>query len=191
MSNEKSFPSEVYQTTSAKADVLVFWRPFSGVYQGWIRYGQAYLSASYCKKTYSRDFYVKRFHENGSRRFVPHVIYGTWLWHDEEMEMKRLQKQEDAGGARGELPSDEWFITNCPLTMDYLTNTRYDDGSQRTPSTLSLFIDEGKFKVACNDKDAEASLYAAGDTFQDCLVALERRLNANNDWRFWKGKKKR
>lgn len=103
--------------------------------------------------------------------------------------MKRLSKP-DQGPQVPVVPKDDWLIENCPLLIDYLTNTRYDDGAVREVSTLNIFIQDGVFKVAVNDRDAEASLYASGETLQLALAAAESRLNANvADWRFWKSAK--
>jgi len=177
---EKSFPSVEYQTTSATADVLVFWKPFSGVYDGWIRYGGAYISASHCKRFYHKSFYVKRFHENGSRRYVPRVTYGTWIWHDEEMEMKRLQKQEGPGQGAGELPSDEWFIANCPLTLDYLTNTKYDDGTPKGKTRLQVERKGNQLMAVLKDADSGLCLTCCHESASDALLTMELLLGSED-----------
>lgn len=132
------------------------------------------------------------FHPNGSRKRVPRERYGLHFWEPgyrlEEFEMKKLSRPDDAQKVPV-IPNDDWLIANCPLLIDYLTNVKYDDGSVRELSTLNIFIQDGLFKVAVNDRDAEASLYASGETLQLALAAAESRLNANvPDWRFWKSK---
>jgi len=88
------------------------------------------------------------------------------------------------------IPSDPWLINNCPLLVEYLTSSRYEDKTPRTTSTLTLFVDAGVLKMALNDRDANASLYVTGEALSDCLEALEKQLNEQKpDWRQWKRKK--
>lgn len=88
------------------------------------------------------------------------------------------------------IPSDPWLINNCPLLVEYLTSSRYEDKSPRTTSTLTVFVDAGVLKIALNDRDANASLYVTGECLSDALESLEKQLNEQKpDWRQWKRKK--
>jgi hypothetical protein len=56
---------------------------------------------------------------------------------------------------------------------------------------LTLYLEDGVFKAALNDKEADASVFRTGDALQKVLEALEKALaNDTADWRAW-GKKKK
>jgi len=133
---------------------------------------------------------------NGSRRGVPRRTYGYHFWdpayYEGNCHMKKLQPG-NPGIHIGEIPPDEWMLATCPTLLDYLTNTKYDDGTPRTTSTMTIFVDQGAFKVSVNDRDAEASLYSSAACLLDALASTEKRLNGDQtDWRYWgKGKRKK
>lgn len=86
--------------------------------------------------------------------------------------------------------SDEGFMKKHPVLYEYLTDVKWDDGTAREPSTLSLFVEDGRFKAALNDKAMRRSLYVSGDRFQDAILALEKALTGQTpDWRVWKAGK--
>ncbi len=79
-----------------------------------------------------------------------------------------------------------------PELADHLVRAVYDDGTPRQLSTLSLFFEDTP-KAALNDRDNHRSLYVSGDTWEECLDALEALLaDETGLWRPWKqgGKKK-
>jgi len=75
---------------------------------------------------------------------------------------------------------------------DYLTNPKYDDGTARELSTVTLFYDGGA-KAALNDRDNKRSLYVTGCDWGECLQALgEAITNGDGEWRSWNvGRKKK
>lgn len=87
---------------------------------------------------------------------------------------------------------DGEFASAFPLVCQYLTERRYDDGSEREPSTVTLFF-EDQPKLSLADKDLKRSAYVTGDDWWACLVSLENKLLNNTvEWRNWKpqGRKK-
>lgn len=80
----------------------------------------------------------------------------------------------------------------CPLLVQHLSDVLWDDGKPRTPSTLTVFVEDGRVKLALNDREASASLYVAGDSLKQALGSLEKALGGPGrpDWRAWKGKRK-
>jgi len=86
--------------------------------------------------------------------------------------------------------TDEGFAKKYPTILEYLTTTKWDDGTAREASKLSLFIEDGVFKVAVNDVDLKRSLYTSGETLEGALRATEKALQMPEaDWRAWnKGK---
>lgn len=88
--------------------------------------------------------------------------------------------------------NDEGFVKKYPLIYEHLTEVKWDDGTAREPSTMSIFVEEGRFKAALNDKATRRSLYVSGERFQDALGALEKALGSQTpDWRVWKGGKQK
>lgn len=84
-------------------------------------------------------------------------------------------------------------MATWPRLWEHLADDKWDDGSAREPSSLSVFVADGQMKACLNDRDSECSLYVSGATLVDCLTALEKRLNGDKeaDWRAWGKKKKR
>lgn len=91
----------------------------------------------------------------------------------------------DVGGKS--LPvRDDVFVKKYPSLMEHMTDEQWDDGSARKPSTFTVFIEQGLFKVALNDKSLERSLYMSGDSLAECLASIEKALKADaGDWRPW------
>lgn len=84
-------------------------------------------------------------------------------------------------------------VKKYPFIVDFLSATVWEDGGERTPGTLTFFIEDGVWKACLNDRDGEASLYVTGATMMDCLASLEKRAGGGpgGDWRPWKGKRKK
>ena len=103
--------------------------------------------------------------------------------------MRKPVKTADPGTPLALMPDDE-FAAQYPTVTEYLSTVKYDDGSPRSPSALSLFLEDGMCKLALNDKDCKRSLYVASDTFVGALALMESALAAPNPpWRKWPGKK--
>lgn len=87
-------------------------------------------------------------------------------------------------------PPTTGLIGKYPGIAEYLSATRWEDGTSRTPSTLTLFIEDGRCKVALNDRTLSRSSYATGESFEACFKSIESHLQAlDTDWRAWKGRK--
>lgn len=106
--------------------------------------------------------------------------------------MKKPSSTIAADGRPCDVP-DHASLKAMPLLMEMLTTDRWDDGTPRLPSAISLFIEDGRWKAAINDKDLRASLYVTADTLVGALKALESALaSPSPDWRGWnKGKGKK
>lgn len=101
------------------------------------------------------------------------------------MAISRPRASEGPTGPAGAEVKDPTLM-GFPTVWEYLTLARYDDGSSRKLSALSVFVEDGSLKIALNDKDAQRSLYVAGMTLRDALEALEAKLSAGEgDWRAW------
>lgn len=93
---------------------------------------------------------------------------------------------------KGSLPSDEWLLKNCPAVLEHLCDGRFDDGTPRETSTISIFVDAGVLKVSLNDREQRRTLYVTASNLQDGFLGLEKSLGATvPDWRPWKDRKKK
>lgn len=71
-----------------------------------------------------------------------------------------------------------------PALQEFLTLQKWDDGSSRKPGSISLFWEDGCFKVWCNDKDASRSASVSAVTLEDLLLRLEGKLTEDSlEWR--------
>lgn len=79
----------------------------------------------------------------------------------------------------------------CPVLLEHLTAQVWDDGKTRKTSTLSVFFEDGVFKVWLNDRDLEQGACVAGATLLQALTTLDRKLEAGDlDWRKSHSKKR-
>ncbi len=105
--------------------------------------------------------------------------------------MKRPEPVQTTG-TTNPLTADTAGAAKYPTLVEYLTCLTYDDGTSRETSTVSLFIEDGKWKVAVNDRDLRRSAYVTGDTLQGVLSLAEKGLaNHTLDWRLWASQKKK
>jgi len=93
-------------------------------------------------------------------------------------------------GASGPADPDQWcgglkvFAERRPALAEYLTLTKYPDGSDRIPSTMIVLIEAGRFKVCLSDRDLSRSLWITGDSLDSCLASLDEELQLGTaDWR--------
>lgn len=106
--------------------------------------------------------------------------------------MKRPDAAKPALGTKG-LARDKHAMDHYPCLVEFLSDDQWDDGTSRTPGSLTLFIEDGIWKACLNDRDASASMYVTGDNAVACMKSLETRLNGGTaaDWRAWKKKGKK
>lgn len=84
-----------------------------------------------------------------------------------------------------------------PHLVEYLTETRYPDGSPREPSSLIIVADGTGWRGCVSDKDNSRTLWKSATTVEALLLTLEEALASDDPsvWRQsaaakWKGKKK-
>lgn len=84
------------------------------------------------------------------------------------------------------------FARRYPCLHEWLTLDKWEDGTDRAPSTLMLFLDDCKPKGCLSDREEGKVAFVAAWTFTDVLTALEEGLLADSlDWRTnqkWSGK---
>src|SRR5262249_24986254 len=96
-------------------------------------------------------------------------------------------------GGEAHLPEDSMFVKDYPALWQFLTATEYKPGEPRERSSLTMFVEEGSFKLCLSERTKNCSCWATGPTFLEALEALERRItSASPEWRSsGKGKRKK
>lgn len=88
--------------------------------------------------------------------------------------------------------ADKAFERTYPSLCEYLVTEKWDDGTARQPSAISLTIDGGHVNIALNDKALKQSLYCVAPTLAEGLQLLEQVLkDGTGNWRAWKAGKGR
>jgi hypothetical protein len=92
--------------------------------------------------------------------------------------------------ASGGEPGGEGRSNECELSVKYphlfefLTERAYDDGSEREPGTMTVFLERGWLKACLNDKDGGMVAFVASESLAGLLGACDEGLAYDNlDWR--------
>ena len=79
---------------------------------------------------------------------------------------------------------EEEFTVVYPKVWLYLTQTRFDDGTPRQPSGVSIFMQHGKWTTCLVEKNWGLILFATSERLDGIWEALEARLaDPKADWR--------
>lgn len=79
---------------------------------------------------------------------------------------------------------DPEFQRAYPAIWEFVSIFKQDDGTRRQTATLLAFVEAGYWKVCLGDRESGLSLWAAGETFQEALEALEACLQSPGpQWR--------
>jgi len=70
-------------------------------------------------------------------------------------------------------PEDSDFADRYPALSEYMTGTRYPDGSKRQVSRLGIFVDTDGWKAQLRDVDRGLVIWATDRSFLGVLEALE------------------
>lgn len=115
-------------------------------------------------------------------------VYVPW-------EVYIMRKPDSVVGVSGEatasLEEDKW-LGKFKCVCEYLTTTKWDDGSPREPSAISVSVSDGALTIALNDKDLKQSIYTSAGTLQEALKLMEDSLASSKvTWRPWKAGKRK
>lgn len=88
------------------------------------------------------------------------------------MHVRRLSADERSA-ASAPAVNDAVTAKKFPAVYEFMTATRYEDGSARKPSSLLIFASDGQFKAMLKDADHERCLWVAAPTLAEVFVALE------------------
>lgn len=106
--------------------------------------------------------------------------------------MKKPDMKVAGGTASAGSCSDESLNKRCPTIIMYLTDDKWEDGTSREVSQLSLSVRDGSIALALNDKDLKQSLYTQAESLTEALKLMEGALaSGKGEWRPWKAGKKR
>lgn len=100
--------------------------------------------------------------------------------------MKFLKKPEpapDRNGCTRMVDGGTW-AKGLPALCEFLSEGHWDDGSPRVPGSLTLFVDDGLWKVCLSDKDAARVAFVSGQTPTEAFATAEKGLiQGSLDWR--------
>lgn len=95
---------------------------------------------------------------------------------------RRAEKQDELRG--GQLPQPCELTGAYPHLWEFGTEAAFSDGSHRPLPTLTVFVEDGVWKLCLNDRAEGEIAFTAGATLTDALNALERGLRDGTlDWR--------
>ena len=79
---------------------------------------------------------------------------------------------------------DEDFMGLYPKLWTFLTSTQWEDGTSRQPSTVSIFMQGGRWTICLTEKNWDLILFATADRLEGVWEALDARLSdPKADWR--------
>lgn len=98
------------------------------------------------------------------------------------MAIKRLVQDIETVSARGVSVPE---ATDYPLMLEYLTHSKYDDGSPRQTSVLIVTNTGDAWRVCLTDKDQQRVMWKQGATLLDAIQAIELALMGDDpaEWR--------
>lgn len=87
---------------------------------------------------------------------------------------------------------DEAFAKKYPQLVMWLTDDRWEDGTARELSSLSVKYQEGTVLMALNDQDGKRTLYKAAGSVAEGFQAVEKALQTGAaEWRAWNHRTKK
>lgn len=100
------------------------------------------------------------------------------------MPVKRSTGEDNADVPSGRLAFCSDFSATWPDLHDWCTCTVDDRGVKRSPSSFTVFVDDGLWKIVLNDKDTGRSLWVSSKSLWGAFDLLEGHLVAGTgDWR--------
>lgn len=130
------------------------------------------------------SFIYHRSHWYGGAEFLGDIdrVTPTSLMSDDnfqqrgrEMLRKEDQRRQEIMGSAALIGGDYSIL--YPTVWSYLTQDRWDDGTPRKTSSVTMFMDQGQLKCVLKDKESGTSLWAAGISLESMFGVLEALLN--------------
>ena len=76
-------------------------------------------------------------------------------------------------GVAGGPAVDPGFEAEFPTIFAFLVLATLPSGKAGKPGTLTVFPEDGVFKIRLSDRNRGADLWASGPTIRDAMIALE------------------
>jgi len=93
-----------------------------------------------------------------------------------------------AKGAVAAAACDERLADECPILHAFISSEVGDDGAARSPSTLTVFVEDGMWKAVLHERQMQLNLFMTARGFYDLLAGLEGRLASGEaEWRKERG----
>lgn len=103
-------------------------------------------------------------------------------WNFMSQDIAEVLRRRRVSAAKGEAHCKCWSV-DYPLVHALLTACVVEGVSRETAS-LTIFSDEGIFKVVLNDREQGISMWAAGESVPEAFDQLEKRVGDENaTWR--------
>lgn len=139
--------------------------------------GQSLVILWYWKSGHVRDVAVESWNAPSFSLLREHVNERGW-------QMLSKSQERRSSGTAPDTAVDERFKNKWPNLWDYLTQTKWDDGTPRETSSLLVFAGDGRLKGMLKDRDASLTLWVAADTFERLLDLLEKAcVDPDAEWR--------
>jgi len=80
--------------------------------------------------------------------------------------------------------ADVEFQAVYPALFEFISLTRWDDGTVRAPGSITVFSEDGRLKACINDKDGLRVAFVAADSVRCLALAIDGGLlDGSLDWR--------
>lgn len=125
---------------------------------------------------------AKRGREAGHRKMprVPAKVFNPF----EESDMAMKRPNGEATPSSGQSLKDEVFEGFYPKLFAHLSETSWDDGKPRKPSTLLLLVENGRWKAFLHDRDGKRGFWLSGESWEWLLESLEAGVDSSStEWR--------
>jgi hypothetical protein len=80
--------------------------------------------------------------------------------------------------------STDEVLRDLPSLASFLCDVTWEDGSDRVPGTVLLFVQDGRIKACLNDKASSRVCFLTAQTVLDVLHAADEAVDSGHaDWR--------
>ena len=106
------------------------------------------------------------------------------LLNQEVLKMLQNKPPRRVGEDSPPVAVDEDFMGLYPKLWTFLTSTQWEDGTSRQPSTVSIFMQGGRWTICLTEKNWDLILFATADRLEGVWEAIDARLSdPKADWR--------
>ena len=100
------------------------------------------------------------------------------------MPLKKPSVSGSGGRSSNVTISTGTLLTAFPHVLEFLTLHKWEDGSQRIPGTLLVFVDGSMWKGCLKDKNGPRVTFVSSSDLDGLFLAIEDGLKEDNlDWR--------